>query len=130
MSTRLLEAEAVRDFVAIAKALSDPNRVRILLALRHGELCVCQLVELLGIASSTVSRHMSILDRAYLVVGRREGRWAYYRRSGVGASDAVGATLDWLDATVGNSPTADEDSRRLEEIMRVSPEELCRSRDG
>lgn len=130
MSTQTTDREAFRDFVAVAKALSDPNRVRILLALRQGELCVCQMVELLGIASSTVSRHMSILDRAHLVRGRRDGRWAYYRRSGVHAPRAVRATLEWIDATVGDSSTAQEDARRLAEISRVPPEELCRSRSA
>ena len=128
MSIRAHETDTLRDFVAIAKALSDPNRVRILLALRHGELCVCQLVELLGIASSTISRHLSILDRAYLVRGRREGRWAYYSRGGVTAPDAVRATLDWIDTTAGVSPTAREDADRLAEITRISPEELCRAK--
>jgi ArsR family transcriptional regulator len=128
MSTQAIKTDLFRDFVAIVKALSDPNRARILLALRHGELCVCQLVELLGVASSTVSRHMSILDRAYLVSGRRDGRWVFYRRGGADAPDPVGATLDWIDASVGESPTALADGRRLAEIKRISPEELCRSK--
>ena len=54
----------MRDFMAITKALSDPNRVRILLALRDGELCVCQITELFGFAPSTVSKHLSILHGA------------------------------------------------------------------
>lgn len=120
----------MRDFVAAAKALSDPGRVRILLALREGELCVCQLVELLGLASSTVSRHMSILDRADLVRGRRDGRWAYYRRSGTDAPEAVRATLAWIDATAGTTDVALDDASRLAEITRIPPEELCRSRSA
>ena len=54
----------MRDFMAITKALADENRVRILLALRQGESCVCQIVELLGLATSTISKHMSILKQA------------------------------------------------------------------
>ena len=54
----------MREFMAITKALSDPNRVRILLALRRGELCVCQITELFGFAPSTVSKHLSILHHA------------------------------------------------------------------
>lgn len=58
------------DFMAIAKALADENRVRLLLALQKQELCVCQLIELIGLAPSTVSKHMSILRQARLVEAR------------------------------------------------------------
>ena len=57
----------MRDFLAIAKALSDASRVRILMFLKDGELCVCQVVEMLNLAPSTVSEHMAILHRAGLV---------------------------------------------------------------
>ena len=67
------------DFMAIAKALADENRVRLLLALQKQELCVCQLIELMGLAPSTVSKHMSILKQARLVEARKQGRWVYYR---------------------------------------------------
>ena len=67
------------DFMAIAKSLADENRVRLLLALQKQELCVCQLIELIGLAPSTVSKHMSILKQAHLVETRKEGRWVYYR---------------------------------------------------
>ena len=66
-------------FMTITKALSDENRVRMLLALDGRELCVCQIIELLGLAPSTVSKHMSILANARLVEGRQEGRWRFYR---------------------------------------------------
>jgi ArsR family transcriptional regulator, arsenate/arsenite/antimonite-responsive transcriptional repressor len=69
------------DFIAITKAFSDPHRVRALLALRKGELCVCQIIELLGLAPSTISKHMSVLKQAGLVVGRKDSRWVYYRLS-------------------------------------------------
>ena len=72
----------MRDFMAISKALADEQRVRVLLALQRGELCVCQVVELLGLATSTVSKHMSILKQARLVESRKEGRWMYYRLAG------------------------------------------------
>ncbi len=69
----------MNDFVAITKALSDPHRVRALLALRRGELCVCQIIELLELAPSTISKHMSILKQAGLVHSRKDSRWVYYR---------------------------------------------------
>ena len=51
----------MRDLMAVIKALADENRVRILMTLGPKELCVCQIVELLGLAPSTVSKHMAIL---------------------------------------------------------------------
>ena len=69
----------MREFMNITKALADENRVRTLLALRKGELCVCQITELFGLAVSTVSKHLSILYQAGLVESRKDGRWIYYR---------------------------------------------------
>ena len=69
----------MRDLMAVIKALADENRVRILMALGPKELCVCQIVELLGLAPSTVSKHMAILKQARLVDSRKEGRWMFYR---------------------------------------------------
>lgn len=69
----------MRELLAVTKALSDPNRVRALMALQAGELCVCQVIELLGLAPSTVSKHMAVLCQARLVETRKEGRWVFYR---------------------------------------------------
>jgi DNA-binding transcriptional ArsR family regulator len=69
----------INDFIVVTKALSDPNRVRAFMALRNGELCVCQIIELLALAPSTVSKHMSILKQAGLVDSRKDSRWVYYR---------------------------------------------------
>lgn len=71
----------IENFVTITKALSDPNRVRGLLALRNGELCICQITELLNLAPSTVSKHMSVLKQADLVTSRKDSRWVYFRLS-------------------------------------------------
>ncbi|MGA9236606.1 MAG: metalloregulator ArsR/SmtB family transcription factor, partial [Desulfobacterales bacterium] len=72
----------MRHLVRTTKALADATRIRILGALQGRELCVCQLIELLGLAPSTVSKHLSILRNARLIDSRKEGRWMYYRLSG------------------------------------------------
>src|SRR5208282_6581214 len=84
----------MREFMAITKALSDPNRVRILLALRRGELCVCQITELFGFAPSTVSKHLSILHQAGLVESRKAERWVFYRLPRADMSKQVRMALD------------------------------------
>ncbi|WP_028577347.1 ArsR/SmtB family transcription factor [Desulfomicrobium escambiense] len=62
----------------ILKALSDPTRLRIVSLLRHGELCVCDLMEALGIPQSTISRHLATLKNAGWVKARRSGKWMHY----------------------------------------------------
>jgi len=115
----------MRQFLNITKALSDESRVRVLLALRGGELCVCQLIDLLGSAPSTVSKHMTILVQADLALCRKAGRWHYYRLPGAKESAApVRATLEWLDAVVGPCPEAARDRKRLKEICKKGKEEV------
>ena len=115
------------DFMAVTKALADENRVRLLLALREQELCVCQLIELLGLAPSTVSKHMSILRQSRLVEGRKEGRWMYYRLAGAEASPAVRESLDWMQKYLARDPQVVQDAQRLRAILKVDLRKLCES---
>ncbi len=63
----------------IAKALAHPSRQLMLDALAEGELCVCELTELVGADQSTVSKHLGVLKQAGLVQDRREGTMVMYR---------------------------------------------------
>jgi ArsR family transcriptional regulator len=64
------------------KALSDPVRLRIILLLQsEGELCVCDIMAVLGLPQSTVSRHLAYLKRSCWVDIRREGVWMHYQLS-------------------------------------------------
>lgn len=120
----------MRDFMAVTKALADENRVRMLLALRDRELCLCQIVELVALAPSTTSKHMSILRQARLVEGRKSGRWMYYRLPGAEASALIRQALAWVDHAVGNDPRIAQDAQRLEEILKLDPQELCERQCG
>ena len=83
----------------------DENRVRVLLFLRDGkELCLCQIVEMLGLAPSTVSKHMAILHQAGLVESRKEGRWIYYRLPASGASLSARGAVRWVTAALDAEP--------------------------
>ncbi len=67
------------DSVTIIKALSDLNRLRVMWLLSvKKELCVCEVTEVLKLATPTVSKHMSILNNAGLLSSRKESRWVYY----------------------------------------------------
>jgi len=60
------------------KALSDPNRIRIIKMLQVRPLCVCEITEQLGLAPSTVSKHLSILNDAGFIVDEKDGKWVNY----------------------------------------------------
>ena len=68
----------MREIIAVGQAIVDPTRVRIIAALRRGELCVCELVDALEINQSTLSNHLQVLRQTGLVTIRKEGRWIYY----------------------------------------------------
>jgi ArsR family transcriptional regulator len=116
---------SMRDFMAITKALADETRVRMLLALRDGELCACQIVELAQLAPSTVSKHMSILKQARLVESRKEGRWMYFRLADSTASALVRQTLAWVEKSLADDKLVEQDRQRLERILECDPSELC-----
>ncbi len=112
--------------IDIAKALADQNRVRAVLALRDTELCVCQIIKLLGLAPSTVSKHMSILKQAGLVTARKESRWMYYRLANKNAPAVVREALAWVCRNAARATQIREDARLLKNILKWDPEELCR----
>ena len=115
----------MEQFLDIAQALSDGSRVQALLHLRRGELCVCQIIELLGLAPSTVSRHMTVLFQAGLVRRRKSGRWQYYRLSGEKAPLVVQEALEWVKRSVGRSKPARSGARKLIAVLKKEKEELC-----
>ena len=112
--------------MAITKALSDPGRVRILLALRRRELCVCQITELFGFAPSTMSKHLSILHHADLIQSRKTERWVHYRLPDKPVPAAVREALDWVNKSLGKSREATADTQRLDKILRMNLKEICR----
>ena len=98
-----------------------------LLALRPGELCVCQITELLGFAPSTVSKHLSILEQAGLLLSRKAERWVYYRLPGKAeATAAVREALAWVERSLESSPTAIRDARQLEKILKMDAKKISR----
>jgi len=116
-------------FMTITKALADENRVRMLLALDGRELCVCQIIEFLGLAPSTVSKHMSILANARLVEGRQEGRWRFYRLAGDDAPDEVREAIAWTFRSLSKIPQIRQDSECIKKILTIDPEVLCRTQN-
>lgn len=102
--------------IRIAKSLSDPNRVRALAALKGGELCVCQIIELLGLVPSTVSKHMSVLKDAGLVRSEKRGKWVFYSLVEKADNAAVSSLLDWVFKSIEGTDEVKRDVERLKTI--------------
>ena len=69
----------MREFIKVMKALSDPNRVKMVKLLQRRVMCVCEIQEALGLAQSTASKHLKILEEAGLITYLKEGPWVNYR---------------------------------------------------
>ncbi|MBT3822383.1 MAG: winged helix-turn-helix transcriptional regulator [Nitrospinaceae bacterium] len=115
----------MKNFLAITKALSDVSRVRALMALKDGELCLCQLIELLELSPSTVSKHMSLLLQADLLEKRKEGRWHFYRLASKDAPIEVKNALKWMIQSLAETAVLQDDSKKLATLKKLDLEELC-----
>ncbi len=116
----------MRDLLRITKALADENRIRVLMALRCGELCACQITELFGLAPSTMSKHLSILYQAGLVESRKDGRWIYFRLADGKAPVGAKRALEWIVKTAEEEARIVEDEEKLKKILKLDPSELCK----
>ena len=111
----------IKGVLTIFKALADLNRLRIVMSLRGGQLCVCQIIALIGLAPSTVSKHLYILHKADLVEVDKKGRWMYYR-----LSPAIDRRLmNWLEAALADDEKIQADNAVLKRIIAEDPEKLC-----
>jgi ArsR family transcriptional regulator len=79
------------------KALSDPNRVKIIKMLEKKELCVCELTAALGLAQPTVSKHLKQLEDAELLASRKDGPWVNYSLAVEGDSPYAAALLKQVE---------------------------------
>ncbi len=116
----------INDVLKLSQALSDSSRVRILSFMPTGELCVCQIVKVLGLAPSTVSKHLAILEQAGLLVSRKKGRWIHYQRPGSKAPAGVREALRWLDRQAAGDPQLARDRREAARAVRLGAEEICK----
>ena len=91
----------MREFIKVMKALSDPNRIKMVKLLQRRELCVCEIQEALGLAQSTASKHLKILEEAGLITYSKEGLWVNYKLSDGAinpyASSVLGNLRHWLE---------------------------------
>lgn len=116
----------LRETVRVTKALADAQRLRILMLLRPGELCVCQIVEVLALAPSTISKHLSLLYGAGLIETRKQGRWAYYRLALDQGNEFARPALDWLEQMLKDDEIGEKDAAALKNVLARDPAALCK----
>ncbi len=113
----------MKNFLKVMRALSDPNRVKIIKMLQRKTMCVCEIRAALGTAQPTVSKHLKILEDAGLVEFKKDGLWVNYHlangSSSAYASSALGNLRHWLEDDVEISHLI----KRLPEIRR---EDICK----
>ena len=114
----------MRDFIRVMKALSDPNRVKMVKLLQHRVMCVCEIQASLGIAQSTVSKHLKILEDAGIITFSKDGLWVNYRL-------ADGAQNPYAASLLGNLRHWLEDDDEVVKLIRqsrtINRETICRS---
>jgi len=115
----------MKEFLSITKAMGDESRLRALLALAGGELCLCQIIELLGLAPSTVSKHMAVLHHAGLVETRKQGRWIFYSLAEGSTAACVRAAVTLARECLANDERVLADAKRLHRIRKMDRDELC-----
>ena len=93
---RALAEEVTGNLCQTFKALGDPSRLKIMWALEHQEMCVCDLAALLGITESAVSHQLRLLRTLRLVKNRREGTILYYRLADDHVSQLVRIALEHI----------------------------------
>jgi len=115
----------MKHLIQTIKALSDPIRLRIiLLLLAEGELCVCDLMAVLKLPQSTVSRHLAYLKRSCWVDTRREGVWMHYTLS-LESCDLCKEILLTLKRHAKDLPEAAADRATLAIFLKEKSSDAC-----
>lgn len=105
----------MREFIKVMKALSDPNRVKMIKLLQRKVMCVCEIQEALGLAQSTASKHLKLLEDAGLITFSKEGLWVNYRL-------ADGARNPYVASLLGNLRHWLEDDAQVAALVAKLPE--------
>ena len=108
------------DKARVLKALGDETRLRIIGLLTHGELCVCDIMTVLNIPQSTVSRHLAYLKNTGWIDGKRKGAWMYYALN-KDDTEPKQSILEPLIESFRNDPMAQTDQLALEFQSYASP---------
>jgi len=109
-------------FIDVCKALSDPNRVKIIKMLQHKVMCVCEITRALELAQPTVSKHLKVLESAGLVTASRDEKWVNYAlsdgRESPYAASLLGNLRHWMEQDT-------EVIELVEKLPFIRREDIC-----
>jgi ArsR family transcriptional regulator len=113
----------MRDFIRVMKALSDPNRVKIIKMLQHKTMCVCEMQAALQVSQPAVSKHLKLLEDAGLVSSLKDGLWVNYHLTDGGgspyAANILGNLKHWLEDD-------QQIAALLEKLPTIRREDICK----
>ncbi len=108
----------VKDNTKLFKALSDQNRLRILKMLQSKSLCVCEITNVLKLANSTVSKHLSILKDAGFIIEQKDGKWVNYQINERPSDSRISSILSTLDFWISNDKLIFSDKQKVQKVDR------------
>jgi ArsR family transcriptional regulator len=108
-----------REEVNVFKALSDPNRIRIIKMLTERELCMCEIREILGLSNSTVSQHLTILRNAGLLQDSKEGKWVNFRLNNKSESQFIRSVIRLVQDSFDDDGTIQKDAKTVHQVDRT-----------
>lgn len=103
----------------VFKALSDPNRLRILKMLQIRDLCVCEITDVLGLAPSTVSKHLSVLRDAGFINEEKDGKWVNYRLNSKPSDAASASLISMMHVLLEDVDTVKKDRKAVQTVDRA-----------
>jgi len=106
----------------IFKALSEPNRIRIIKMLQEKSLCVCEITEILQLAASTVSKHLSILKNAGFIIDEKDNKWINYSINPNPENPGILSALFSIKLMMEDDETIKQDRLKMKSVDR---EVLC-----
>ena len=108
----------MRKTTNLFKALSDPNRLRILKMLEIRDLCVCEITEALGLSVSTVSKHLSVLRNTDLIWGKKDGKWVDYGLNKRSSDPQIKEILKMIHSKIDDDTLFQEDAQKIRSTSR------------
>src|SRR5512139_2558981 len=116
---------SLRPYEDAMKAVGDPTRVRILKILEGGELCVCQIIAVVALGQSTISKHLFLLRAAGLIKDRRDKKWILYSLDGKSGNPYAGALLRNLRKWLIDDPLIVKDRKRAAMAREIGAQAIC-----
>jgi ArsR family transcriptional regulator len=112
----------IEEKTKVFKALSDPNRLRILKMLQTKSLCVCEITDVLKLATSTVSKHLSILKATGFIIEDKDGKWVNYLINPRPSDARISSVLSTLDFWISDDQLIISDKQKVQKVDR---NEVC-----